>query len=320
MDSTWTVLLVGAVLTLFVLVGVQGRRLARLRRRAKRSMLIGPESFVRLQKQFYDQLARRDCAARGVTPAIPLEFRSEWGEDVLLYDLFFGLPLSGAGGRGVFIEVGANDGRSISVSWVFEALGWTGLLVEPIPERCEECRARRPGSFVLQAALGPKGSQGTTTLLVPELFEQQFSAYREESDTNARRTAELARAKARMRPVTVPYMSMDAALDLAGFDRVDFAAIDVEGSEHALLQGFDLDRFRPRVLVVEDFSFGEDPRVPGLITARGYEAVMWIGANQVYVRKDDTELLARARRASETVYSPFVRPRGHTDTAAHDLK
>ncbi len=334
MPHWFNILLILCVVALALGQAVIWKRLARLRRRAKRSMLIGPESHLRLQKQLFEKVATLDLHTHGTRAAsgLPLEFRSEWGEDTLLYDLFLGLPLplKGAGGRGVFIEVGALDGRTNSVTWVFEALGWTGLLVEPIPERFEECRACRPGSKVLHAALGPASASGTTRFLVPEQLVQQLSAHRAHEAMNDKHLDALRRGDAKMREVTVPFMSMTRALEQAGLgeSQVDFASIDVEGGELETLQGFDLDRFKPRVLVIEDLSLGDDRRVHDYLTSResggagggGYEHVLWIGANRVFIRSDEPELLRRAKRAAEIVYSPFVRPVGQSDSAGHDLK
>jgi FkbM family methyltransferase len=293
---------------------IQAGRLARLRRRAKRSMLIGPESHVRLQKQLYDSIAAEDCRRRGFTPHLALQFRSEWGEDTLLYDLFRGQH------TGVYIEVGALDGRRNSVTWVFEALGWTGLLVEAIPERAAECRACRPDSVVMHAALGPPGSSGKTSFVVPLEEEHQLSGYREHEGMQTEHVKALERAGATTRRVDVDLITMNDALSRAGFERVDFASIDVEGGELDVLRGFDLDRFKPRVLVIEDLTLGTDDSVAAHVRARGYEQPMWIGANRVFVRSDEPTLAAAARRLSETVYSPFVRPRGQPDGASVELK
>jgi FkbM family methyltransferase len=314
MHDAVLIVLILAIPALAVALAVQGKRLAALRRRARRSMLIGPESHLRLQKQLYDHIAAADCRLRDFTPRLSLEFRSEWGEDTLLYDLFRGQD------SGTYIEVGALDGRRNSVTWVFEALGWAGLLVEAIPERAAECRACRPGSFVIHAALGPPGASGKTSFVVPLDEEHQLSGYREHEGMQTEHVKALERAGARTRRVDVDLITMDEALIRAGFDRVDFASIDVEGGELDVLRGFDLERFRPRVLMIEDLTLGEDDSVPSHLRSNGYEHALWIGANRVYIRRDDDEMAEKVRRAAETVYSPFVRPHGQTDSAPIELK
>ncbi|MFG0306020.1 MAG: FkbM family methyltransferase [Phycisphaerales bacterium JB040] len=291
---------------------VQWKRVAVLRRRAKRSLYVGPDPHLRLQKQVYDRAARLEAARRGWEPPLPIEFRSEWGEDTLLFDLFEGQE------SGVYIEAGALDGRENSVTWVFEALGWTGLLVEAIPERAEQCRSHRPGSRVVHAALDAERTDGTVEFLVPSDPEQQPSAHRADRHSSEV-DAGLERAGARMSRVSVPLTTMNAALEQAGFDRVDFAIIDVEGMEPEVLRGFDLARFAPRVLIIEDLGLGVRDELTPLLEPAGYRQAMWLGANRVYVRRDDQRLSERADRLAETVYSPLVRPRGHKSHADYDL-
>src|SRR5262245_59004648 len=55
---------------------------------------------------------------------------------------------------GIFVEAGANDGLRQSNTLYFEKYrGWTGLLVEPVPELAERCRRNRPGCVVENCAL-----------------------------------------------------------------------------------------------------------------------------------------------------------------------
>ncbi len=42
---------------------------------------------------------------------------------------------------GFFVEVGANNPFNLSQTWHLAQEGWRGILVEPIPELCNELRA-----------------------------------------------------------------------------------------------------------------------------------------------------------------------------------
>lgn len=318
MNQTMLILMTVTVAVLAAMVGVLWKRLERLRRRARRSMLVGPESFLRLQKQLYDNIVAASCERAGIQPRLAAEFRSEWGEDTLIYELF--RESANPPSPGVYIEVGALDGKRNSVSWIFDALHWRGLLVEAIPERAEECRRNRPGAKVVHAALGPPGAKGTTSFMVPQHDDHQLSAFRENQAVVHEHIAGLEKAGARLRRVEVPYMTMNDALREAGFERVDFASIDVEGGELDLLKGFDLQRYQPRVLIVEDLTLGDDSTVAEYVKSQGYRQVLWIGANRVFVRSTDVGLLQRAERCAETVYSPFVRPKGQPETATRNLR
>lgn len=94
--------------------------------------------------------------------------------------------------------------------------------------------------------------------------------------------------------VEVPLTTFDDLLaDHEG--PIDFASIDVEGHELDLLDGFDLDRFRPRAILIEDHGEDDDSPIARHLHQRGYAHICWFAWNRLFVRLDDPELLARAR-------------------------
>ena len=58
-------------------------------------------------------------------------------------------------------------------------------------------------------------------------------------------------------------------------------------SEIAVLEGFDLQRFGPRVVVIEDNSGGADRRVADHLAARGYVEKLRVEQNAFYTRRDE---------------------------------
>lgn len=42
--------------------------------------------------------------------------------------------------KGYFVEVGANEPRERSQTWLLEQSGWTGVLIEPQPDLAAELR------------------------------------------------------------------------------------------------------------------------------------------------------------------------------------
>ncbi|MCZ7632121.1 MAG: FkbM family methyltransferase [Phycisphaerales bacterium] len=98
--------------------------------------------------------------------------------------------------------------------------------------------------------------------------------------------------------VEVPLTTMDDLLSEHS-GAIDLVVIDVEGHEIALLDGFDLARFRPRVILIEDHGLGADPTLAEYLGARGYEHVCWLSYNRVLVRRDEGALLERARRIAQ---------------------
>jgi FkbM family methyltransferase len=221
--------------------------------------------------------ARRDAAraltAAGRNPVHPIEFRSQFGEDALAWALFDGKL------DGFFIEAGAFDGYHFAATYALECIGWTGLLVEAIPERAEECRARRPRSRVVHAALGATTAGEAAFTITADEHGGMFS-HLHGTDTHKKKALTLDR-----REVRVPITTLDHLLET---DRgnVDFAVIDVEGSEPALLEGFDLRKHQPKVLMIEDNARGADSWLSDYMRTQPYTQVAWLRVNRVYVRSD----------------------------------
>lgn len=240
----------------------------------------------RARRRLYRLEALHLLGQRGRTPSLPVKFRAQFGEDLTLWELFEDQA------DGFYIEVGAFDGVELSVSYVFESIGWTGLLVEALPDRYAQCVKNRPGSRVVHGALSRDGSTGTATF---ESVEGEGEAPLFSFLSATRAHLKRVRAKSwQTRKTVVPLTSMNALL--ADHTRpIDFAVIDVEGAEIPLLQGFDLERFRPRVLVIEDNAGAKDRTLPAYMSAFPYTEVGWVGVNRLYIRTDETGLLERFR-------------------------
>lgn len=214
-------------------------------------------------------------------PSLSVDLRSQFGEDIVLWDLFRGQA------DGFFIEAGAYDGVTLSVSYLFEAIGWRGLLVEAIPEACAACVRNRPHSRVVNAALSKRGCGGETEFTVVEgsAWKQLFSYHHATQDHLARiRDCD-------RRTVRVPLMALGVLLE-SHEGPIDFLSLDVEGAEPDVLDGLDLTRHRPRVMLIEDATLGKNHHLDRAI-GQGYTLAGIAGPNRLVIRSDQSQLLAR---------------------------
>jgi FkbM family methyltransferase len=237
------------------------------------------------RRRMYMLEAREKLREAGKEARYPVEFRSQFGEDMLLFDAFEGRT------DGFIIEVGAFDGYRFSVSYALECLGWDSLLIEAIPERAEAARSRRKHARVVHAALGPVGSTGETQFTVVDDHWDGMLSYHTTSD---RHKAAIERNRQQSRTVSVPYTTMNELL--ADHDGpIQVAVIDVEGGEIDLLRGFDLGRFKPEMMLIEDNTRSDESEVAKYMKAFPYRMIGWLAVNRIYVREDLPELAARIR-------------------------
>ena len=207
---------------------------------------------------------------------------------------------------GTFLEVGAYDGLWHSNSYLLESLGWKGVLIEPIPQRADECRANRPGSVVVQAACGPAGCSGQIEL---QVVEERGGGEGKRSfvSTHPGHIRLLNMQSLGTTTVKVPLITVDQAIG-DHFLHIDVAFIDVEGAELGLLQGFSLSRFKPRLLLVEDNTFGHETHVLSYLGEQGYQPVGWIRQNRIYTRINDAAFSNHVRALCPSQYPPSEEP------------
>jgi FkbM family methyltransferase len=144
---------------------------------------------------------------------------------------------------GVFIEAGAADGVFQSNTyWLERRLGWSGILIEPVPEMAREAALSRPGSTVVQCALVSDAFEDDT-------ISVRYAGAMTHVDSLGRRTPRV--PDGRTRSVDVPARTLTSVLSEAGVRTVDFLSLDVEGYECPALEGLDLDTIRPRFMLIE---------------------------------------------------------------------
>jgi len=204
-----------------------------------------------------------------------------------LYELFLGRQSDG-----VFVEVGAFDGISWSNTSCLAEVGWRGLLIEPVPEFAEQCRSRYAGNElieVIQCAAGASDAQ--IKLMVGGSLTTASEALAAEY-----RDIEWSKSLAeRMVSIEVRQARLDDLLAERGIEPgFDVIVVDVEGFEAEVFAGFSIERWRPRMLIVEladthpDLvtTRGSDAVLSRSITSAGYDIVYKDSINTMFVRRD----------------------------------
>lgn len=196
--------------------------------------------------------------------------------------------------EGFFVEVGAYDGENFSNSSCLSDAGWAGLYIEPIAEFAEKCGARHagnPGVKVLNCAASDVA--GTAEIFIGDtlttLVGEQVADYE---------TIDWAKGLHKGQSRQIVTERLDQILERedvpCGFDLL---VVDVEGAEEKVIDGFDIPRWRPKVLLIEledehpDFRTIERvvtavTRVRTKIEAAGYKLFFRDHINSMYLRAD----------------------------------
>lgn len=154
--------------------------------------------------------------------------------------------------NGFFIEAGGNDGLSQSNSYWFERFrGWRGLLIEAVPEQAKLCRLNRPLAKVVNVALVSDASIKTTKMKSARLMAFIPGARSQDEEATHLKEAMEVQGLAEVPEIEVPAATLAAILDQRGGKPADLFSLDVEGYEVPVLQGMDVERHRPRWILVE---------------------------------------------------------------------
>jgi FkbM family methyltransferase len=177
--------------------------------------------------------------------------------------------------HGFFVDVGAFEPVEKSQTWALEERGWNGLLIEPQPHLAARLRKERRVPVYEVACSSPANSGKTLPLQVgggmhaslqPDYYIAGF------------KDREIA-------TVEVGIRTLDEILEDSGApEPIDFISIDVEFHEIDVLLGFNLRRWRPRLILIEDVPAGL--RIHRFMRRCGYKWVRRTGLNSWYVPEE----------------------------------
>lgn len=160
--------------------------------------------------------------------------------------------------NGFFVELGANNGISQSNTFKLQkSYKWTGLLIEPSPIKFAECVANRSFANAPQIRCAACVPFDYTDKFIEFDYVDLMSVGKglDIAEDDARAHSELGKQwinSALRHTYGALACTLTSLLDDAGAPSAfDLLVLDVEGNEHAVLRGFDFNRYRPNWILVE---------------------------------------------------------------------
>ena len=234
-----------------------------------------------------------------------MEYSSQYGQDRFIDETVFKRKT-----HGTFVEIGAYDGVSFSNTYALECFrNWSGICVEPIPERFKMLAANRTAKCY-QACVSDKPGNVEFTVLEGDNDREMFSGMKE--SFTARNEKMIEDPHLAIRTITVPAVTFDSLMADRGFQQVDYISIDTEGHEFAILKTIDFPRFRPGCLTVEEN--GRFFAIKRYMAKWGYRVVEKLGADLVIV----SEPIAAEMRGIGLL-NPFNRYKRYAIAALHRI-
>ena len=201
------------------------------------------------------------------------------------YERYFDRP-------GIFVEVGAYDGESFSNTSGLADIGWEGHYIEPHPDFAQKCLHRHTKNNVKVYPFAIDSIPGMKTLHVGDALTTMSDVTR-----NAYDSIPWARHVNFDSSIQIQSIRLDDMLNATGIPKAfELLVVDVEGYELNVFNSFDIDEWKPKMVIVElnDYhpSFWHDEQltrpskiVRSYLTLNSYLQVYADHINTIFVHK-----------------------------------
>ena len=184
---------------------------------------------------------------------------------------------------GTCIDIGAGVGTERSNTYYFEKNRWVCLCIEPNPNLYRHMRMYRRLALNLACSNYDKKSAPFQVYVVNQDNQEAISSL-----VVDQRLVESHKGLIdKTYEIQVEVKKLDTILSKINIEKIDFISIDTEGTELDVLQGFDIARWKPKLLVIEN-NFN-DTELKEHLYKFGYNLSERIGVNDFYVNPDEAK-------------------------------
>ena len=155
--------------------------------------------------------------------------------------------------NGIFIDVGAHDGKTINNTLYFEENhNWTGINVEPIKKVFNQLIINRPNCINLNCAV--YSNDGETDFICNSGYTEMISGIKNTFDPRhiQRLIRENNEHGSTTEIIKVETKKMETICDSHNITHINFLSIDVEGGEFEVIKSINFDKVFIDVIVFEN--------------------------------------------------------------------
>lgn len=167
---------------------------------------------------------------------------SQFGEDMILKNLFPGKL------NCFYVDIGAHHPVKYSNTYYFYKLGWSGIVIDPLPKSESKFREKRPRDIFLE--MGVSDEPGDI-----QYYQFKQSLYNTFSSERAKEIGDKISPLLTVTNVSVKRLDEILINHLPASRKIDLLSIDAEGFDLRILKSNDWSKYRPTVIVVENLAF-----------------------------------------------------------------
>jgi len=180
--------------------------------------------------------------------------------------------------KGVFVDIGAGHPMYLSNTYFFEKNGWTGLCVDADPSQILLLRKERQKVEWAAVALEEGGIELSL-------------AYSPTYSSTMRRENYRGMIKMPFKgTIRVPSLKLETLLTKNNIGAIDLLSIDVEGTELEVWKTFDYEKHKPRVVIIEYYTFGladNSEKIKSFFSQLPYQLVHTTCTNFIFLHSDN---------------------------------
>jgi len=192
-------------------------------------------------------------------------------QDIFIYENFFKDKKDG-----FFIEIGANDGITLSNTLLFEKEGWNGICIEPILTSYEKLIKNR----ICKCIHGVIGNTDNDVDFLEvsgyaEMLSGILSEYNLEHLNRVNREISIFGGNKRVTKIK-SYLFNNIITE----KKIDYLSIDVEGGEFSILKNIDFNKYDITIISVENNY--NDINIINFLNDNGYILITTLGADNIF--------------------------------------
>ena len=173
---------------------------------------------------------------------------SQYGEDLIISEYFQGRV-------GTFLDLGANDGITLSNTYLLYQKNWKGLMVEGSPfvyQRLFDLFSQDENIQTLNICLSEKNGivdffHNTNHHVNPNIRKDNMDLLSTIDMNSYERTKEWGHFE----KIQIECFTFEKVMELSKFDKFDLISIDIEGMDFKILNQIELDKTSTECIVIE---------------------------------------------------------------------
>ena len=198
-------------------------------------------------------------------------YKSQFGQDKYVNEHFFKNKRDG-----IFVEIGAFDGVSLSNTYFFEKeLGWQGICVEPIPEKFNLLQKNRSCICIQGCISNFDGKALFAEVPGNEVLSGLSVKY------DPRHIHRIQSEGGKFKYYEIDCFTPKTIFEKFNISHIDFLSIDTEGGEFDILSSINLKEIDVDVITIE-VNYSDDRRIYNYLTSHGYQFVQQLRCDELY--------------------------------------